>query len=96
MEIGRLGVILTPGGMCHCFLPSLKVMTSLGLMRVWRWLVPSARRRPSVMTALRYGSCSISLIDSGADTLGRAALSSVLRFARTLGVERRWTVMIWD
>lgn len=48
------------------------------------------------MTALRYGSCSISLIDSGAETSGRAAFSSVLSFARTLGVERRWTVMIWD
>ena len=47
------------------------------------------------MTALRYGSCSISLIDNGAETSGRAALSSVLSFARTLGVERRWTVMIW-
>lgn len=46
------------------------------------------------MTALRYGSCSISLIDNGAETLGRAALSSVLNFARTLGVDRRWTVMI--
>ena len=92
--VGSGGVILTPGGMCHSLLPSSKVMTSLGLMRVWRWLVPSAMRRPSVMTALRYGSCSISLIDNGAETLGRAALSSVLNFARTLGVDRRWTVMI--
>ncbi len=48
------------------------------------------------MTALRYGSCSVSLIDSVAVTSGSAALSSALSFERTLGVERRWTVMIWE
>ncbi len=95
MGIGFGGVPLTPGGICQCFLPSLYIMTSW-LMRVWRWLVPIARRRPSVMTALRYGSCSVSLIDSVAVTSGSAALSSALSFERTLGVERRWTVMIWE
>ena len=74
--------------MDHCLLPSLKVMTVLGLIRVWRWLVPIARRMPSVMTALRYGSCSVSLIDSGSLGLGRAALSSALNFARTRGFSR--------
>lgn len=46
------------------------------------------------MTALRYGSCSVSLIDSVVVTSGSAAVSSVLSFERTLGVERRWTVII--
>ncbi len=48
------------------------------------------------MTALRYGSCSVSLIDSVAVTSGSAAVSSVLSFERTLGVESRWTVMICE
>ena len=48
------------------------------------------------MTALRYGSCSVSFIDSGAETSGRAVLSSFLSFARMPGLERMWTVMIWD
>lgn len=48
------------------------------------------------MTALRYGNCSMSLIEGILETSGRAASSSFLNFARTLGVERRWTVMIWD
>lgn len=87
-------MIFTPGGICHVFWPSLKVMTSLGLMRVWRWLVPVAMRRPSVTTALRYGSCSVSFIDSGAETSGQEVLSSFLSFDRMLGLERMWTVMI--
>ena len=35
-------------------------------------------------------------IDIGADTSRRAVLSSVLSFTRMLGLERMWTVMIWD
>ena len=38
----------------------------------------------------------MSLMIRGAETSGRAVVSSALSFARTRGVERRWTVMICE
>ena len=61
-----------PGGTDHRLLPSLKVMTSLGLIRVWH--LSTTRRMPFVMTVLRYGSCSVSLIGSGSFKIGERGL----------------------
>ncbi len=63
---GGVADALTPAGIRHCLRPSSKTMTSSGLTLVCRWAVPREMRKPSDMTALRYGSCSMSLVDGKA------------------------------
>ena len=89
----EVGSMLTgiPAGMTQRMLfDALKyTMSSSGDMRVWRNVAPGCRRRPSWMTAFRYGSFST------ASSLGRMLLSgsadpsSCLRVSKTSGLARR-------
>lgn len=86
---GEITDARTPGGICHCLSPSSKTIDSLGLTLVWRLAVPIEIRKPSEMTALRYGSCSTSLSDGYALASGNTSPSSARIFERIARLERR-------
>jgi len=44
--------------MIYCFVPEEKIISLSGAMRARRKLTPYIKRKPSFMTAFRYGNCS--------------------------------------